>query len=109
MKKTPKQIAAITALIAIFILIIGFIIAAFTTNADSGNIFFALFFCIIAIPILMWLCLLCYGRLKGKHTMAELFPDSSSTSSNSPAIPPNPEAETFTEEEITEAVEHSQK
>lgn len=75
MKKTPKQLAAIGALIAIAVLIIGFIISAFQTSADARNTFFAFYFAIIAIPILIWLLILCIGRLKGKHTMAEFFPE----------------------------------
>ena len=75
MKKSPKQIAAIIALIAIVALIIAYFVSAFTATPESGNTFFALFFAIIAIPILLWLFLFCYGRLTQKHTMAELFPE----------------------------------
>ena len=42
MKKNPKQIAAIVGLVAIAALIIAFIVSAFTTTADSRNLFFAL-------------------------------------------------------------------
>ena len=108
MKKNVKQIAAIITLIAIVILILLFFISAFFAKPGSGNMFFALFFAIIAIPILAWLFLFCYGRFKGEHTMAELFPNSHDiTAQNN--IPPNPEAEHFTDEEITEAMENSQK
>lgn len=75
MKKNVKQLIAIISLIAIAILIILFIISAFLAKPGSGNMFFALFFGIIAIPILAWVLLFCYGRFKGKHTMAELFPE----------------------------------
>lgn len=75
MKKNAKQLIAIISLIAIAILIILFIISAFLAKPGSGNMFFALFFGIIAIPILAWVLLFCYGRFKGKHTMAELFPE----------------------------------
>lgn len=78
MKKSPKQIAAIVALVAIFALIIGFVISAFGTGSDARNTFFALYFGIIAIPILVWIVIFCIGRLKGKHTMAELFPENNS-------------------------------
>lgn len=106
MKKT-KQIAAIAALIGIALLIIGFIISAFTTSADSRNLFFAFFAAIIALPLLGWLFLLCYGKLKGRHTMAELFPDSSND--GAPSIKPNPEHQSFTEEELTQAMEAEKK
>lgn len=106
MKKSPKQIAAIAALAAIAVLIIAFIAAAFTTSADSRNLFFALFFCIIAVPILAWLFLLCYGRLSHKHTMAEFFPKSAD---NGAIVPEHKESQGFTEEEITQAMENSRK
>ena len=106
MNKKPKQIAAIVALVAIAVLIIAFIVSAFTTTVDSRNLFFALFFCIIAIPILAWLFILCYGRMKGKHTMAEFFPDSNT---DSPIVPEHKESQGFTEEEITQAMENSRK
>lgn len=75
MKKTPKQIAAIIALIAIVALIIAYFVSALTATPESGNHFFAFFFAIIAIPILLWLFLFCYGRLTQKHTIAEYFPE----------------------------------
>ena len=109
MKKTPKQIAAIIALFAIVILIIAFVIAAFTTTAESKNLFYALFCCIIAVPILAWLFILCMGRMKGEHTIAEFFPKQSSSSSADMVLAPNPDSEeqNFTEEEITQAMEES--
>lgn len=111
MKKTPKQIAAIIALIAIVVMIIAFVIAAFTTTADSKNLFYALFCCIIAVPILAWLFILCMGRMKNNHTIAEFFPKNPSSASGDIILPPNPEAESqnFTEEEITQAMENSKQ
>lgn len=76
MKKGPKQLAAIIALAAIVLLIIAFVVSAFTAGpGEAGNRFMALLFCIIAIPVLAWVILFCIGRMQGKHTMAELFPE----------------------------------
>lgn len=108
MKKNIKQIVAIISLIAITVLILLFLISAFFTKPDSSNLFFSLFFAIIAIPILAWLFLFCYGRFKGEHTMAELFPNSHNLTSQT-NISPNPENKHFTDEEITQAMENSQK
>lgn len=74
MKKNFKQIIAIISLIAIAILLILFVVSAFLAKPGDYT-FFALFFGIITIPILAWVLLFCYGRFKGKHTMAELFPE----------------------------------
>lgn len=75
MKKTPKQIAAIITLIVIAILIIAFFVSAFTAGTNS-NIFYALLASIIALPIIAWMFILIYGRVKGKHSMAEILPES---------------------------------
>lgn len=107
MKKNPKQIAAIIALAMIAILIICFIVSAFSTSEQSNHIFFICFFLIIAVPIISWLFIFCYGRFTGKHTMAELFPKE--WQANEPSIPANPSNETYTEQEITAAMEESKK
>lgn len=76
--KTPKskRIVAIIALIALLALIIAFVISAFTTTpGEQNNTFFALFFGIIAIPILAWIMIFCIGRFQNKHTIAEFFPE----------------------------------
>ena len=44
--------------------------------------------------------------MKGRHTMAEFFPDSNA---NSPIVPEHKESQGLTEEEITEAMENSRK
>ncbi len=52
MKKNPKQLVAIAALIAIVVLIIAFVISAFTASpGEAGNRFMALLFCIVDVPI----------------------------------------------------------
>ncbi len=76
MKKNYKRIIAIVALIAIALLIIAFVVSAFMAEpGEAGNRFLGLLCCIIAIPILAWLLIFCIGRMQGKHTMAELFPE----------------------------------
>lgn len=76
MKKNPKQIAAIIALAAIAILLIAFVISAFTASpGEAGNRFLSLLICIVAIPILAWLIIFCIGRFQNKHTIAEFFPE----------------------------------
>ena len=108
MKKNIKQIVAIVSLVAIVILIILFFISAFFAKPGSGNIIFALIFSIIAIPIRAWLFLFCYGRFKGEHTMAELFPKNYDSDSKDISLK-NPDGQSFTEEEITQAMESSKK
>ena len=76
MKKNPKQIAAAAALILIALLIIAFAVFAFTASpGDGGNRFMGLLLCVISIPLLSWIVLFCVGRMRGKHTIAEFFPE----------------------------------
>lgn len=76
MKKNYKRIIAIIALAAIALLIVAFVVSAFMAEpGEAGNRFLGLLCCIIAIPILAWLLIFCIGRMQGKHTMAELFPE----------------------------------
>ena len=74
MKKNLKQTVAILSLIAIAVLIILFVISAFFAK-PGDNTFLTLFIAIIVTPILAWVLLFCIGRMKGKHTIAELFPE----------------------------------
>lgn len=74
MKKSPKQFAAIAALVAFVGLIIAFVISAFTAGpGEAGNQFMALLFGIISIPLLTWIILFCIRRMQDKHTITELF------------------------------------
>ena len=76
MKKSPKQFASIIALVAIAILLVAFVISAFTAGPGAaGNRFMSLLLCMIAVPILAWLMIFCIGRLQNKHTIAEFFPE----------------------------------
>lgn len=80
MKKNPKRLAAIAALIAIIGLLIAYVISAFTaTPGEAGNRFMALLFGIITIPLLAWILLFCIERMQNKHTIAELFPEDKKT------------------------------
>lgn len=80
MKKNPKQLAAIVALIAIVLFILAFVVAAVTAGpGEAGNRFMALLFGIISLPLLAWILLFCIGRMQHKHTIAEFFPDEENT------------------------------
>lgn len=76
MRKNPKQIVAIFALVLIVILIIAFVISAFTAGpGEAGNRFMVLLYCIVAIPILAWLLLFCINKMQKRPTMEEFFPE----------------------------------
>lgn len=83
MKKNPKQLVAIIALVSIIVLIVTYFISAFfATPGEAGNRFFGLFFAIIALPIIAWIIIFCIGRMQNKHSIAEFFPESNINDSN---------------------------
>ncbi len=64
MMKNPKRLAAVIALAAIFILIVAFVISAFTASpGEAGSRFTALLYCVVAIPILAWLIMFCIRKI----------------------------------------------
>lgn len=72
MNSKKKRFFAILGLIALFLLIISFILSAFI---GSVRIFQGLLFCIWAVPILLWVCIGLYGHIANKRTIADLFPE----------------------------------
>lgn len=76
MNKKTKRLAAAAALLAIAAFLIYFVVSAVLATPDeAGNRFMALLFGIIALPLLAWLLLFCIGRMRGRHTISELFPE----------------------------------
>lgn len=80
-KITSKQIAAWTGIV---LLLSMYLLALFTAVFDTSNsmVFFrAAVIATFAIPLLIWIYIWMYGRLTGKHTMAD------------PEIPGTPESD----------------
>ncbi len=70
-KKTSKQIVAI---IGVVLLVLLYIITLFTAIFDksaSGKWFLICLVSSIAIPFLIWIYTWMYGKLTGKHTIAD--------------------------------------
>lgn len=106
-----KRFLAILGLIAIVLLVLSFILSAFI---GSTALFQGLLFCIWAVPILLWVCIGLYGKLSNKQTIADIFPETDEERQLkeeayrfSLDLPPTPQ--NLTEDEIIEAMNHSQK
>lgn len=76
MKQNGKRILAIIGVFCILALIIAFIISSLT---GSKEIFQVLLFSVWAIPLIIWFGIMLYGKLVGKHTIADLFPEADSS------------------------------
>lgn len=81
MKKTPKQITAIIGIALLLLLYIATLVIAILDFPGSDKLFAACLLATIAIPLLLWLYIGLYGKLVGKKTIADLFPESDNSDS----------------------------
>ena len=77
-KTTSKQIVAIIAIVLLVAMYLLTLIAALFDNANTMLLFRASLIATFTIPLLTWVYIWMYGKLTGKHTMADFEPDSKS-------------------------------
>ncbi len=71
-KRSPKQWAALAAVILLALLLIALLLTAVFGSAD---LFQALLVCAIAVPLLAWIYVWLYGVIRDRHTMASFDVD----------------------------------
>lgn len=71
-KKTPKQIAALACVVLIILSYIVSAIVALLDSTKSGELFQACLLATVFLPILCWIYIWLYGKVKQKPTMADL-------------------------------------
>lgn len=73
-KKTPKtkRIAAIILIIVLVGMYLATLLLAIFDPTSTRRMFQASLFVTIALPILLWLYIFCYGYYAKKHTIADL-------------------------------------
>lgn len=62
-KKTPKQIAALGAVVLLVLMYIVTFIAAFVFPASAGNLFMLCVFGTIAVPFLLWIYIWLFQKM----------------------------------------------
>lgn len=72
MKLTPKQIAAWFCIILLALLYIATFVVALLDFPGSGALFRACLIATIGLPILMWVYIWLYGKVKDRHTIASV-------------------------------------
>lgn len=65
-KMTPKQIAAIGAVVLLVLMYITTFVAAFLFPASAGNLFMLCLFGTIAIPFLLWIYIWLFQKMTHK-------------------------------------------
>lgn len=74
---TSKQVLAIVGVLLLVLLYIVTLVVAVFDNSESGRWFMICIFATVAVPILLWIYTWMYGKLTGRHTIADTngFPD----------------------------------
>ncbi len=71
-KITSRQIVALAGVVLLAALYLVTLVVAIFDQDNSGRLFQICLVCTIAIPLLVWVYIWMYGKLSGKHTMADL-------------------------------------
>lgn len=71
-KMTSRQIVAIIGIVLLVLLYLVTLIVAFVDQSQAGRLFQACLAATVAIPFLIWIYIWMYGRLRQKHTIADL-------------------------------------
>ena len=70
-KMTSRRIVALVGVVLLALLYITTLIIAIVDNSDSGRWFMGCIFATIAAPMLIWIYTWLYGKVTGRHTIAD--------------------------------------
>lgn len=70
-KITSKQIVAWIGIILLLALYVITLIVAIFDTSSSGKLFGLCLFATVAVPLLIWIYTWMYGKLTGRHTIAD--------------------------------------
>lgn len=76
---TSRQIVAIIGIVLLVLMYLITLIAALFDNSASGKLFVMSLFATMVIPILIWIYTWMYGKLTGRHTIADFDVNENST------------------------------
>ncbi len=82
MKKTPKQIAAMTCVILLVLLYVATLVVSLLDFPGSDRLFAACLVATVGLPILLWIYIWAIGRLSDRKTMADLYSDEKDNTGN---------------------------
>ena len=68
---TSKQVVAIVGVLLLVLLYIVTLVVAIFDSSESGKWFLICIFATVAVPMLLWIYTWMYGKLTGRHTIAD--------------------------------------
>lgn len=84
-KMTSRRLAALIGVALLALLYIATLVIAIVDTSSSGRWFRACLFATAAVPLLIWIYTWMYGKLTGRHTVAD--PDTEASSDAAPGSP----------------------
>lgn len=78
-KTTSRQVAAMVGVILLAAMYLVTLVVAIFDQDSSGRLFQACLVGTIAVPLLLWIYIWMYGRLHGRHTIADPDPSGDAT------------------------------
>lgn len=84
-KVTSRRLAALIGVALLALLYIATLVIAIVDTSSSGRWFRACLFATAAVPLLIWIYTWMYGKLTGRHTVAD--PDTEASSDAAPGSP----------------------
>lgn len=73
MKKTKKQLAALVCVALLVLLYVATLVISILDFPGSEKMFAACLTATVGLPILLWIYIFIYGKLTGRHTIADSF------------------------------------
>ena len=70
---TSKQVVAIVGVLLLVLLYIVTLVVAIFDSSESGRWFLICIFATVAVPMLLWIYTWMYGKLTGRHTIADTY------------------------------------
>ena len=70
-KITSKQVVAIIGVVLLALLYIVALVMAIVDDSASGRWFMTCIYATVAVPIVIWVYTWIYGKLTGRHTIAD--------------------------------------
>lgn len=77
MKQKSKQIAAILCIVLLVLLYVATLVVSLLDFPGSENLFAACLVATVGLPILLWIYIWLFGKVSGRHTIADPASDTS--------------------------------
>ena len=87
-KFPPKRIAAIIGIVLLILLYLLTLVLAILDSSATGQMFMVSLTATMVVPIMIWIYIWMYGKLTGRHTIADFDNNAPQTKETAPGEAP---------------------